>query len=116
MKLTLNRTEEQQKKLFKTTTVYYLHVDLEATPEETALIKKHKWSDWLFFEHVVHHSGRVIEWTVGNLLGDPNKFGFATVEQLAHAENQVIETAKKLKQQLGAVAGFTSTGPREVQL
>jgi hypothetical protein len=116
MKLTLNRTEEQERKLFKATTVYYLHVGLEASPDETALIKKHKWNDWVLFEHVVHHSGRVIEWTVGNLLGKPDKFGFAAVEQLAHAENQVIETAKKLKQQLQAVSGFTSQGPREVEL
>jgi hypothetical protein len=116
MKLTLNRTEEQERKLFKTIPVYYLHVGLEASADEAALIKKHKWTDWVLFEHVVHHSANVIEWTVGNLLGKPNKFGFATVEHLAHAESQIIETAKKLKQQLQAVSSFTSQGPREVEL
>lgn len=116
MKLTINRTEEQEKKLFKTSTVYYLHINLEATPEEMALIKKHKWDEGLLFEHVAHHSGRVIEWTVGNVVGKPERYGFSTVEQLAHAESQVIENAKTLKQQLGAAAGFTSAGPREVEL
>lgn len=116
MKLTMNRTEEQEKKLFKTSTVYYLHVHLEVTPEEMALVKKHKWDEGLLFEHVVHHSGRVIEWTVGNVIGKPERYGFATVEHLAHAESQLIENAKKLKGQLGAAAGFTSGGPREVEL
>jgi|GEM_PF-3229755 len=116
MKLTLNRTEEQERKLFKTMTVYYLHVGLEASADEVALIKKHKWTDWVLFEHVAHHSGNVIEWTVGNVLGKPNKYGFAAVEHLAYAENQVIETAKKLNHQLQAVSSFTSSGPREIEL
>lgn len=116
MKLTINRTEEQEKRLFKTSTVYYLHVNLEATAEETALIKKHSWDRGLLFEHVVHHSGSLIEWTVGNLLGKPDKFGFAAVEQLAYAENQLIENTKKLKQQVEAAAGFTSQGPRQIEL
>ena len=116
MRLTLNRTEEQEKKLFKTVTVYYLHVDLEATPEEMALIKKHKWDEGLLFEHVLHHSGNVIEWKVRDIVGKPNRYGFASVNHLVYAENQLIENAKKLKQQLAAAAGFTSAGPREVNL
>jgi hypothetical protein len=116
MKLTINRTEEQEKKLFKTVTVYWLHVHLEVTPGEMLLIKKHRWDAGLLFEHVVHHSGRVIEWTVGNVVGKPERYGFAAVEQLAHAESQVIQNAKVLKQQLTAAAGFTSGGPREIEL
>jgi len=41
---------------------------------------------------------------------------FKSVEELAYVERQIIENAKKLKQQLEAAAGFTSGGPREVEL
>ncbi len=114
MKLTLNRTEEQAG-LFKKSTVYYLDVTLEATPEEMALIKKHKWDEMPLCEGMFQ-SGSVIEWTVGNVVGKPAHWGFKAVEQLAHVESQVVENAKKLKQQLGAAASFTSGGPREVEL
>jgi hypothetical protein len=105
MKLTLNRTEEQEK--------YYLHVHLEATPEEMALITKHKWGGGLPVEYV-NQNGEVTTFPV--VIGSPRRYGFATVEQLAHAESQVIENAKKLKQKLGWAAGFASGGPREVEL
>jgi hypothetical protein len=115
MKLTLNRTEETEG-LFKKSVVYYLHIDLVATPEEMILIKKHKWDNNLLFAGVAHTSGRAIPWTIGNIIGKPDRFGFRTVEHLADAERQVIENAKTLKQQLAAAAGFTSGGPRDVEL
>ncbi|HEX7676608.1 MAG TPA: hypothetical protein VF713_00675, partial [Thermoanaerobaculia bacterium] len=61
-------------------------------------------------------SGSVIEWTLGNILGKPTHFPFRTLNELAHVENQIIENAKKLKQQLGVAAGYTSGGPREIEL
>lgn len=115
MKLTLNRTEEEKSGLFKKTTTYYLDVSLDATPQEAALVEKHGWADWPICESTFLAS-RPIEFTVGNVLGKPKHWGFRSVEELAHAEEQVIAVAKKLKQQLEAVSEFTSGGPREVEL
>ena len=114
MKLTLNRTE-QLTGLFKKSTVYYLHVNLEATPEEMALIKKHQFDQMPFCEGMFLAS-RVIDFNVGNVVGKPNSYGFRSLQELAHVESQVIENAKKLKQQLEAAAGYTSGGPREIEL
>jgi hypothetical protein len=114
MKLTLNRTEEQTG-LFKKSTVYCLHVNLEATPEEMALIKKHQFDNMPFCEGTFL-AGRVIEFTVGNVVGKPERFGFKSLQELAYVESQVIENSKKLKQQLEAAAGYTSGGEREIEL
>lgn len=67
MKLTLNRREEREGFIFKKP-VYYLDVNLEATPEEMQLIKKHKW-DTMPMCKGKFKSGAVIEWTVGNIVG-----------------------------------------------
>lgn len=115
MKLTLNRTEDQEKKLFTTRTVYRLHVNLEVTAEEMALIKKHQFDNMPFCEGMFLASS-VIEFTVGNVVGKPESFGFKSLQELAYVEKQIIENAKKLKQQLVAAAGYTSGGPREVEL
>ncbi len=115
MKLTLNRREEQKKGMFSSSTVYCLDVYLEATPEEIATIKKYQWDNMPFCESTFL-AGRPIEFTVGDVVGQPKQWGFKTIEELAHAESQVIENAKNLKQQLEAVAGFTSGGPREIEL
>lgn len=114
MKLTLNRTEELTG-IFKKSTVYYLHVNLEATPEEMLLIKKHQFDNMPFCESMFL-AGRVIEFSVGNVVGRPERFGFRSLQELAYVETQVIENAKKLKQQLEAAAAYTSGGPREVAL
>ena len=114
MKLTLNRTEELTG-LFKKSTVYHLHVNLEATPEEMALIQKHHFNEMPFCEGNFL-AGRVIEFNVGNVVGRPNDYGFRSLQELAYVEAQVIENAKKLKQQLEAAAGYTSGGPREIEL
>jgi hypothetical protein len=114
VKLTLNRSEEQSG-LFKKTTTYYLDVSLDATPDELALIQKHRWNEWPICESMFLAS-RPIEFNVGDVVGKPKHWGFRSVEELAHAEEQVINTARKLKQQLEAVAGFTAGGPRDVQL
>ena len=42
MKLILNRREAKEGLIFKST-VYYLDITLETTPDEMALIKKHQW-------------------------------------------------------------------------
>lgn len=134
MKLTLNRREEKETGLFKKPTVYYLDVSLEATPEEMALIRKHNWLDRVLCEVGVqevrvpglggllgravqqHLNNRVSVWKVGDVVGTPKQFPFDTIEQLAHAEGQIIENARTLKQQLGAAVGFASGGPQEVEL
>lgn len=115
MKLTLNRREAQEKGFFKTSTVYYLDVSLEATPEEMTLIKKHQWGDNLMWEGVIR-GGHEQDWPLKQVVGKPHSWPFDTVEHLAYVESQVIENAKKLKQQLDAAAVFTSGGPREIEL
>jgi hypothetical protein len=115
MKLTLNRTEEQKSGLFSKSTLYNLDVFLEATPEEMALIKKHQWYNMPFCEGMFLAS-RVIEFTIGDAVGKPQRYSFKSVGELAHVEGQIIENAKRLKQQLEAAVGFTSGGPREVEL
>ncbi|MEK6725821.1 MAG: hypothetical protein AABY54_04615 [Deltaproteobacteria bacterium] len=88
---------------------------LEATPEEMELMKKHQWNSMPLCEGTF--KGNVnIKWTVGMVVGKPQKWGFTKVEHLAYVESEVIENAKKLKSQLEAVAGFTSGGPREIEL
>jgi len=115
MKLTLNRKEEQEKKLFKTSTMYYLRIKLEATPEEVALIKKHKWDEQVLAEFK-NPGGNLIRWKVGSIIEEDRSCKYASVEELADGESQVIENAKRLKQQLEAAVGFTSAGPREIEL
>lgn len=115
MKLTLNRREEQKKGLFKTSTAYFLDINLEATPEEKALIKKHLWDKMRLYE-TEDRDGTMFQWKMDYFVGQPRSMQFQSVEELAYVENQVIENAKKLKQQLETVAGFTSGGPREVEL
>ena len=115
MKLTLNRREEQEKKLFRTVIMYYLDIKLEVPPEELALIKKHKWDEIRIIEFM-NPGGNLIWWTVGDL-ANQGRFGkYTSIEELAHGESQVIENARKLKQQLEAAADFTSAGPQEIDL
>jgi hypothetical protein len=114
MKLTLNRREEKEGLIIKSS-VYYLDVNLEMTPEEMALIKKHKWDNMPMCEGMFK-TGAVIELSVRSFVGKPSQWGFKTVENLAHVESQIIENAKKLKGNLEAAAGFTSGGPREIKL
>jgi hypothetical protein len=115
MKLTLNRREAQEKGFFKTSTVYYLDVNLEATPEEMALIKKHQWGENLMWEGVIR-GGHEQDWPLKQVVGKPHSWPFDTVEHLVYVESQVIANAKKLKQQVEADGGFTSAGPREFEL
>jgi hypothetical protein len=115
MKLILNRREEQEKKLFKTSTMYYLDIKLEFTQEEVALIRKHKWDQNRIIEYQ-NPGGNLIWWSVGELIKEGHFGKYTSVEELAYGESQVIENAKKLKQQLEAAAGYTSGGPREIEL
>ena len=114
MKLTLNRTEEQTG-IFKKSTVYYLHVNLEATPDEMALVKKHQFDSMPFCESMFLAS-RPIDFDAGYFVGKPQRLGFRSLQELAHAESQIIENAKKLKQQLETASSYTSGGPREIAL
>lgn len=104
MKLMLNRTEAEEG-MFKKSTIYYLDVTLEVTQEEMALIKKHWW-DSLSFCEGEFKTGAVIDWTVGNVVGKLQHWGFKSAEKLAYVEAQVIESAKKLKQQLAAASTY----------
>jgi hypothetical protein len=114
MKLTLNR-REQQEGLFRKSTVYYLDITLEVTPEERALINKHGWEDQ-FMAEGMFKTGIVLELNLGSFLGKPSSWGFKTTENLAYFESQLVDSARSLKEQLGAAEGFTSGGPREIEL
>ena len=93
---------------------YYLDVVLEVTPEEEQLIKKHKWKEMPMAKGTMA-SGVEIEWSVGNMIGT-HEYPFKHIEHLADFERQVIENAKLLKNNIGAAAGFTAAGPREIEL
>jgi len=95
MKLTLDRREEREGLILKST-VYYLDVNLEATPEEMALIRKHKWDARPLFKGTFK-TGAVLEFTVGGVVGKPGKFGFKTVEHLAYVESQLVEKRQETK-------------------
>jgi hypothetical protein len=114
MKLTLNRREEKEGLIMKSP-VYYLDVNLEATPDEMALIKKHKWDERPICKGVFK-TGAVIEFSMGHVVGKPRQWGFKKIEHLAHVEREVIESARKLKANLEAASGFASGGPHEVEL
>lgn len=117
MKLTMDRREEIKKSLFKKKTIYFLDVDMSFTPEELDLIKKHKWGDKPMCTEVFEHT-QGLEWTmVVNVFTDgPNSFGFNSIGQLASAEEQIINNARLLKNNLEAADGFTDSGPREIEL
>lgn len=114
MKLMLNRREEKEGLIMKSS-VYYLDVTIETTPEEMALIKKHKWDNTPMCEGMFK-TGAVLTLSAGSFVGKSTEWGFKTVEHLAHVEDQIIENAKKLKANLQAAVGFTSGGPREIEL
>mgnify|MGYP006971707163 CR=1 FL=1 len=117
MKLTLNRREEKEGFIRKST-VYYLDVDIQVTDEEMSLIKKHKWGERAMCREVFNHT-QDMEWTMVldvYLKDKPAKHGFKTIERLASAENQIVENARALKAKLESVAGFATAGPQEVEL
>lgn len=117
MKLTMERSEGTTGLILKKPE-YYLQVIFELNPEEIKLIKKHKWGDSPMCEYI----GRT--WGVSTFLlnTDKSKTGFGTrltfshVTALQKCENEIIENAKKLKESLEAVVGFTSGGAREIDL
>ncbi len=117
MKLTLNRREELEGFIRKST-VYYLDVDLMVTPEEKALIKKHKWGEMPMCREIFSHT-QDMEWTMPlsvYLKDEPAHHGFKQIERLASAESQIVESARALKAKLDAVGGFATEGPQEVEL
>jgi hypothetical protein len=113
MKLELNRKEEMTGLIFKKPR-YVLDVNLEVSPEEMQLIKKHQW-DKVIMAKGTMATGVEIDWTVGNM-ARKNSYPFKHIENLADFEAQVIESAKKLKRNIEAASGFTKGGPREVEL
>ena len=114
MKLIINRREAREG-FIKKSTVYYLDVTLETTPEEMDLIKKHKWDKRPMCKGMFK-TGIVLELSIGSFAGKSSEWGFKSAEHLAHVESQIIENAKLLKEQLEAAAEFTSGGPREIEL
>jgi hypothetical protein len=113
MKLQINRREEKKGLIFKKP-VYFIDVNLEVTPEEAALIKKHKWDSIVMAKGQVRHDF-AIDWTVKNMIRS-NAYQFGEIEWAADFENQVIESARKLKANLEGAAGFTGSGPQEIEL
>ena len=113
MKLKIDRREEKKGIIFKKP-VYFIDVALEFTPEELALIKKHKWETIVMAKGQVRHDF-AIDWTIKNML-KPNDYRFDDIGWAADFENQVIESARKLKASLEGAAGFVGGGPREVEL
>ena len=118
MKLTLDRGEETKGLMFKKP-VYKLIMNLEFTDEEKELIKKHKWGSALDVvadsevKEIKNNALYNSSWAVN---GGQRMLEFEFIENLAWFEKQVIENAKELKGNLAAAVGFTSGGPREVEL
>jgi hypothetical protein len=113
MKLQINRREEKQGLVFKKP-LYIIDVTLEVTPEEAALIKKHKWGD-IVMANLQRTSKLEIPWSLKNMIGS-NKYPCDEIEWAADFEQQVIESARKLKANLEGAAGFVGGGPREIEL
>ena len=113
MKLSINRREEKKGLIFKSP-VYFIDVNLEVSPQEAELIKKHKWGEDIMAKGQVKNDF-AIDWSVKNVIGSKS-YQFNQIEWAADFEQQVVEGARKLKANLEAAAGFTASGPREVQL
>ncbi len=114
MKLTIDRREAQEGFLRKST-AYYLDFTLVLTPEESELIKKHRW-EGQFTAQGQFKTGIVLEIDIVSDAGRVSSWGFKTAENLAYFESRLVESARSLKEQLEAAARFTSGGPREVEL
>lgn len=110
MKLTLNRREEREEKPFTTVIMYYLDIKLDLTPEEIALIETYEWDE------IRIYCGTLMWFTVGTLIEQARSARYASVEELADGESQVIEIVRKLQQQLDAAASITSEGSWEIDL
>lgn len=118
MKLTLNRREVKEGLLFKKT-VYYLDVNLEVTPEEMSIIKKHKWDKPTLFGGIFNDPrGLHLGWITFQevVAGRPWKRGFDSIETLARVEREIIENVRIIKANLVAVAGWGTSGPQEIEL
>lgn len=115
MKLTLNRREETKGLMFKKP-VYILDVAFEFTDDELQLIKKHKWQEILTLgadskASEIQVNGRMLHPSNGK-----GSYRFEFVENLSSFQELLVERAKLLKNNLGAVVGFTSGGSQEVEL
>lgn len=128
MKLTLNRQEKSKKGLLGTKTKYSLDVAIEVTPEEMKLLEKHKWKMTVLCDGLskVEYFGDGLMSGLGAdnsnslylsiVIEKPKELIFDSIQRLAFVENKIIESAKLVKTNLGAAAGFTSGGPREIEL
>jgi hypothetical protein len=114
MKLQINRRETMKGLIFKKPR-YDIDVNLEVTPDELTLIKKHKWQEKLLAEMDVFGNGTTFKYKTKDMIGT-HTHSFWQIEQAADFEKQVIENARILKSNLETSAGFTADGPREVQL
>ena len=128
MKLTLNRTEISKKGLFGSKTKYALEVAVQVTPEEMKLLEKHKWKMTVLYDDLSKEeyfgNGFLDGLGADNssplylsiVIEKPKQLVFDSIQRLALVEEKIIEKAKVVKNNLGAAVGFTSGGPREVEL
>jgi hypothetical protein len=118
MKLTLTRREKAAveggciyyvasadivKALPEGMTLYYLDVELEATPEELALIEKNNWGAIPLCKGGLRGVSGTVNFDVSDMLGT-SKYAFDLLDNLANVENQLIESVNKFKQLLGDFA------------
>ncbi len=96
MKLNFDRTEERVGFILRST-VHYLHVSLEVTQGEQALIEKNNWGDLPACTAVFIHT-HGMEWTMfgKEFIGKTRKLGFKDFKQLTSAERQILESVEKL--------------------
>lgn len=111
MKLALKRREAREG-IFIKSTVYCLDVNIEATPEEMALLRK-GWDRPLCGGLFRGDSG--MRWNASEVVGKPTSWGFDKVTDRAHIEDQLVKNTKSLEKQLAEVAA-SAAGPREGEL
>lgn len=133
MKLTLNRSQKAAversciyyvasvdivKALPEGMTLYYLDVGLDVTPEEMALIEKHKWGAMPLCRgglRGISGTGKLdVSDVVGMTTYGTMKLGFDALDNLANVESQLIENVNKLKQHLGDFASGMSDARRQL--
>lgn len=117
MKLTLNRRESTKvengtlyyayvdlRALPVGRTLYYLAVDLEATSEEMATIEKLNWGAMPLCKGELRGVSGRVDFDVSDVVGSL-RLGFDDIGNLANVENQLVESVRKLNENLEA---FTS--------
>ena len=113
MQLKMSRSEK--KGLFKKTYVLNAHVVL--TPEERALIKRHKLGDFVLFD-AEEEWGHPHIWRAtadGYITRDASDFKCETVGHLAVLENRLQENCRELAEHLKGLEGAFDGGERTIE-